>query len=298
MYRTKFATYFQPVFEAPNDNGGGNNGTPWFKADAFKGLVDDHTIGYWQNRYPDKLNDPAQLALATSKAHREAEAKLGIPSHEVLRVPSKPDDAGWANVWERLGVPKDAKDYTFKGADGKDLEGATADTLREIATKGKLTKEAAQAVAEGVLKLQSKDAETAKTIADGKIAEERTKLQTNWGNNFAANKFIAGQAVAKLAEKIGAPELAQAMEALEKQIGYGPVMEMFRVIGVSMGESKFVNSDGKPDGGIMSVEQAKSKREELKRDQGFVKRWNSGDVSARSEMAALDRIIAGAQQAA
>lgn len=292
MWRTKFAVYFPRCFDVATEGTTTTTTTaaPWYKADAYAGRVDDHTIGYWQNRYAEHINNPAEIALAASKAHREAEAKLGIPSNEILRVPSKPDDAGWQNVWDKLGVPKDAKDYAFKNADGTDMPAAVADELRAAAAKAHLTKEAAAEMAQTFTKIQSKAGDAAQAEATAKLAQEKAALEQSWGQNAAANQFIAQQAIAKLAEQIQKPELIEAVSKLEGTIGYAKVMEMFRVIGQGMGEGKFVQG-GKTDGGAMSYEQAVQKRGELKNDTDFVKRFNEGDSGARREMDALDYII-------
>ena len=66
-------------------------------------------------------------------------------------------------------------------------------------------------------------------IETEKLALEKAELAKSWGSNYAANKIVAENA----ARALGIDPAAVA--ALEQQVGYGKVMEMFRTIGAKIG---------------------------------------------------------------
>ncbi|SRR5579884_2976376 len=282
---------------------------PWYGTNADPALV-----GYLQNRGWDKL-DPAAAALAAAQAHREASQFLGVPPEQLLRLPKDAsDEAAWKTVYQRLGAPADPKEYAFDGVDFGDPD-LTADftgVLRSSASKYGLTKEAAAGLAADLFKwIEGKGAaEDAEATAAREAA--MTALKQSWGNNYAANEFIANQAVAKLDQMMGGDgRLAKAVKALVEggHAHLNDAMEMFRVIGQGLGEDKFVSGTGVGGGvgGAMTREQALQRRYELtgipanggpmgKPDQEFIARLNRGDAAAKREWAALTAIIAGVPQ--
>lgn len=257
--------------------------TPW-----YTGKVDNETVGYWQIKGLD-VNDPAAIAVATSKFHREAEKFLGAPSNQLLRMPAANDEAAQKTFWQRLGAPVDAAGYDFttvKRADGKDLDPKFVDHVRGMATALNLPKDTATRVATEFLKFTEGADTEAAAVKTAALATEKTALATNWGANAEANMFVAKSAAKALG--IG-PETVTALESV---IGYSKVMDMFRVIGTKIGEDKFITNPGGNNNQVMTRDQAAARLTELKADQAFVKRYLSGDAAAAREMGALQVIIA------
>jgi hypothetical protein len=259
--------------------------TPWF---AGKEGVDAETVGYFTTRGWDK--DPSVAAIEASKAHRAAEKFIGVPTSELVRVPKEANDARWPEIWQRLGMPKDAAGYDLsnvKGTDDKPLNGAMLDQVRKLAHSLNLPADRAPLLAQELVKLNVEHSAGDDAQRAVKLDEERAALKTNWGNHFEANKFIARNAALKL----GVTPVE--VDALEQVIGYAKVMEMLRNIGVRMGEDKFVRNDAKPGGGVFSREEAASRLAELKADRDWVKRYSSGGAAEKREMDGLLRIISG-----
>jgi len=260
-------------------------GEPWFKGVSG---VDDEIIGHLQNRGLDKKS-AAEAAISEARAYREAQKLLGVPPEQLVRIPKDANDQeGWAKLHERLGVPTDLTKYDFsdvKFTDGSAVEDDFVKSLREFAGSTKLTVDAAKSVARFIVKQieASEAADTAEYAS--KLANEQTILKTNWGSNAAVNKVVAENAAAKLGVK---PE---EIAALEKGVGYARVMEMFRNIGVRMGEDQFVNG-GQP-GGAMTVEQAKATLAQREADKDWVAKFERGDSAAKNEWNNLTRVIAG-----
>lgn len=257
---------------------------PWFSS------LDDEHKGHVQNKGWDKLA-PAEAAAAMARAHREAEKRLGVPPNEVLRVPSKPDDAGWAAVWEKLGAPKEASAYDLapiKFKSGDELDDSFVSLMRDTAHKLHLSPNAAQdmtkAFVEFMENAEANEAAEAKLVAE----TEQRKLDANWGNMKEANTFVARQAI----ERLGLTK--EFAEGLERQVGYAETMETFRKIGMMMQEPGFVGGQGAgTNPQAMSREQAVARLEELQRDSAWFQRFYNGDAAARSEWERVTRKIAG-----
>lgn len=243
-------------------------------------------VGFAQSKGWDKL-PPAEAAAQAIGSYREAQGFIGADPKSLVRLPKDAsDEAGYAALWERLGVPKEAKDYDFGEVKIGD-EPAPADWLdwaRNTALSLHLPKDQAPAFAQALAK-QMNDAATAQAAeTTAALQAERDELTKNWGQNFEANKFIAKQGAAKL----GLDE--KAVDALEKVTGYAKTMEALRRVGVMSGEANFVSGDGKGNG-VMTRDQAIARKAELEQDTAWVKSYLDGDVAKGREMLALNTII-------
>lgn len=270
----------------PNPNPNPNPAKPWYDGVA---TVTPELVGHWQNRgLHDKT--PAEVAIAMTTAHREAESKLGVPADQLLRLPKDPNAPEWSGVWERLGRPKEAKEYDFstvKTKAGEALPDDLADHLRNTAFTANMSKDAALRLAQETVKRMDAQKEADAAVYTDKIAAEKTKLQDNWKSNFEANMVIAKAGAAKLGIS---PE---AVDALEKVVGYAEVMDAFRKVGMSTTEAQFVQGGNKDfNGGLMTKEQAAAKKAELQADNAWVTRWLNGGANEARELAAITRILA------
>lgn len=259
-------------------------GTPWFTGVAG---VDADMTTYFTARGIDKLQ-PAQAAVELAKAHRAAESKLGIPADQILRMPKDAGDTeGWKALHTKLGVPGDPKDYDFstvKGADGTALPQAVTDWLRATAVKLNLPKDAAVAFATDFQKHQADGLASTKAEFDGKLVAQKVELEKNWGVNKDANLFIAKQA----AKALGVDP--ETIAALEGQIGYSKVMEMFRSIGTKIGEDKYISGNS-TNAGVMTRDQAQVRKSELMADTAWRDRYMAGGTNEAKEMTALNTLI-------
>lgn len=250
--------------------------------------LDAETIGHIQNRgWHDKPAD--EVAREAIKAHRAAEGHLGVPADRLVKLPAAtaaPED--WdRDVWQRLGAPKAATDYDFSSVKvgDADLPQADADFLRQQAWNARMSPEKALAFAKDYVAQRVNSASSQAAEQTAALVVEKTKLAESWGSNFEANRFIAGQA----AQKLGIDP--EAITALEGQVGYAKVMEMFRQLGTRMGEATFVSNGQNFNGGVMTKEQASEKKAALMADTAWAKRYLDGDMAAAKEMEAVIRII-------
>lgn len=271
-------------------------GTPWYQ--GAEG-VDQEMIGHWQNKGWD-ATDPAKLAIAASKSQRDAEKLIGARvDHDLVAVPKDPTKGDWNGVWTKLGKPATAAEYDFAGItkkDGSALDEAFVNSIRDVAFKANVAKGAAGDIVKGVLGyydgLEARD--SAETAA--KLTEEKAALAKNWGTTpdrleQSPHMLAARKAVAALGVD------AAAVQALEKGVGYGKVMSMFRDIAAKIGEDKFITGDGNGKGnqGLLTVDQAVARKAELMRDSVWGTKFLNNDQEAKREMNALDVIISGSR---
>lgn len=252
-------------------------------------------VGHAQNKGWDKLA-PDAAAREAIKAHRHAELSLGVPADRVLKLPAadaKPED--WNPVYQRLGAPKEAKEYDFstvKDKAGNPLDADLLEALRAASFENHLSKAAAAALAQKVSGWTDAQGAKAGTIDQAKIAEEKAALRDSWGKFYDARLIVAKQ----VAEKFGFT--GDMLDVMEGQAGFAKVMKALSDIGSAIGEDRFINP-GKAANGAMTKEQAIARKAELLSDSGWVGTektpgsYLGGDATKNQEFQALLKIIAG-----
>lgn len=256
---------------------------PWFDG------IDAETIGHWDNK-GWKKDDPKALTTELTKAWKGLEKHFGAPADQILRLPAKPDDeAGWAAVRQRLGMPAEAKDYDFstiKRADGTQIEQGLADSLRAALHKAGTPKDAAPDIVKAVVKNLDDASAAAASARAATLKTERDALTKEWGNNFEFNRLTAMQG----AKRLGVDEATVA--TLENAVGYSKIMEMFRKIGQGTNEDTFVEA-GMNNGNPTTMNGAKARIAELKSDPDFIKKYLAGSKKEVDEMNNLIALASG-----
>lgn len=244
--------------------------------------------------------DISEAFRETAKAHLEAQAYIGVPKEQLLKLPkadAPPEE--WDAVYEKLGYSKNADDYKLdelKRADGSDVDDGFKDFVRAQATELKLSPTAAAKFADAVLK--HNESGTAARTADETAAATKAleQLRQSWGPNYEANKVIAdnGYAAAMQAAGLTQEQMTKATQQAGELIGKAEAMQMFLGLGQKLGEDKFVGGGG-PGGnlGPRNAEQAKARIEELMKDSTFTKRWLDGGTAECKEMDNLHRLAVG-----
>ena len=252
---------------------------------------DADIVGHAQNKGWDKM-PPAQAALEAAKAHRASERLIGVPAERIVTLPKEAtDEAGWQNVWTKLGAPREAKDYDFttvKFTDGKELDAAFVDTLRAAAFKNHLPTAAAQDFAKSIVKLVEDGDKADAAVDQNKMREEQDKLVTAWGAANVETNLVLARAVA---QRLG-PEYEAAFKTIEAQkgVGFSGVAKLLHKLSSAMGEDSLIrnlNGNGAP---VLTKEQAGARLTELQNDPDWSKRLIKGDVHANAEWQALTRI--------
>lgn len=245
--------------------------------------------------------DPSAAFLETAKAHQEAQAYIGVPKEQLLKLP-KADAAPeeWDDVYARLGYSKNADDYKLEGlkrADGSDVDDGFKDFVRSQATELKLSPAATAKLADATLKNMegATAAQTAAQTAEATKALEQ--LRQSWGPNYEANKVIADNAYAALMAAAGFDQtkMTAAIQKLGETAGRAETMQMLLAVGQKLGEDKFVGGGG-PGGGHLgprNAEQATARIAELKADPTWVSRYLAGGSAEKKEMENLHTLAYG-----
>ncbi len=250
------------------------NQTAWHS--GFEG----DTLGYIQNRGLDKLDANGALT-ATIQAHKEAEKMLGAPADKVLRMPEPNDVDGWAKFHTALGRPADAAGYNMEGVEEK-----VAGVVREQAFRLGLSADKGRELAKSLNDFAVKEAADKTEAAAQQLQVSQAALKADWG----PSEFDAKMQVSRSAAKaLNVSE--DALNALEAQLGYQQVMNMFLNIGSKIGEDKFVRTDHSLS--LVTREGATAQITALTSDKDFVKKYQSGDVDANAKMSALMAIAHG-----
>jgi hypothetical protein len=250
-------------------------------------------LGHWQNA-GWSTKSAAEVAREATKSWKAAEKFVGMPPEQLIRVPKDvKDEVGWKAVWERLGKPKDAKEYDFsalKFSDGAALDEGFVNLMRDASYRFNLPKDTASAITAEFVKYLDGAETGEKAEREAKLIEQKAALKKNWGPNEAANLFVAQRTAAALGI---APETVAALEGV---IGYDRIMEMFRTIGTKIGEDKFVQGthQSQQAGGVMTAESAKARKADLMGDKVWVKSFLEGDPAKAREMTALNTILVAA----
>ena len=270
-------------------------GAKWF--DTF----DDTLKNYIATRGLAE-KDPATAFAETAKAHQEAQAYIGVPSEQLLRLP-KADAAPeeWDAVYERLGYVKDAKAYTLDGvkfADGSEVDDSFRSFIQTQAQALKLspaaaTKLAAETVA--YLEKAEQGASSEDQIAAVRAAEQ---LRQSWGPNYEANMVIADRAYLAMQAAAGfTPEqMRDSMTKLRDVQGTEGVMQILLAVGQRLGEHGFIDpgkTPADPNALIASREQAVARKAELLADDEWKKRFSTSGSAEIRQMAELDMRIVG-----
>jgi hypothetical protein len=251
-------------------------------------------IGFWQNKGYD-ITSPKALAEKLTEQYRAAEKHIGAPPDQILRLPkadATPEEK--AAFRQKLGAPAKAEEYDFstvKDAAGQPLAQPLADALRASFLAHGIAKDTAPAVALDVVKALDSVKKTSSTVTDAALAEERGKLEKNWGGKESTTYRFNLLQAREGAARLGLDE--NAVATLENLMGYSSVMDALRKIGNARKEDVFVDNPAASGGKVTTREGALSRKQELFADQAWVKRLNSGDAEAKTEWKRLNQMIEG-----
>lgn len=246
--------------------------------------VAPEVLGFWQNKGLP-LDSPKDFGLKLTELYKGAEKFIGVPPDQVIKIPKS--DAPAEDIrayYERLGAPKEAKDYDLSAVKDPGISEAMRAAMHE---RG-VSKDAAVAIASSVARaIESKSTSDTTELA-ATLQAQKDALAKNWGDKFQYNQLQAIEGARRLGiDKDG-------VAALEKTIGYDKVMEAMRKIGAHTREDTFVERGaGGPVGDVTTLEGAQARKNELMADKTWVEKYNAGDPAAKREMTRLNQMITG-----
>lgn len=243
---------------------------PWYST------VEDADLRGWAENKGFKT--PAEAL----KAAQSAEKFLGVPKEQLLRLPKEAGDAGWKDVWKRLGTPEKVDGYELKPSEKLGGDEKFMGWAKETFLKHNLTKTQAESLVADWNKYQETMYDTLKGEHDTKSSQEFDGLKKEWGNAYDPNVAAASAAVRQFGLS------ADQVDKMQDALGYGATMKLLHNIGKSLGEGKFVSGSGNPDG-RKSPDAAQNEINALMKDSAFRAKVMAGDVDAKAKW---DRLIA------
>ncbi len=223
-------------------------------------------------------------ALAESYKHLEAKLSTKHPEDRTILLPEKMEGAEARAVWERLGAPKEAKDYALP-RDEKSTDPKFTEWAETAFYKHNLTKDQALGVVKDYNERLIADAASRAETQRNSILQANETLKKEWGASYDANLNLAKQG----AKILGLD--AKTLDTIEATQGREKLFKSLQRIGVSVGEAGFV--DGGAGGPTaMTPEQAQGEISKLIKDKEFGKKVNSGDVEATKRWNELNKLAA------
>lgn len=215
-------------------------------------------------------------------SYQNLEKKMGAPEDRLLRLPEKMEGPEARAVWERLGTPKEAKEYGLPRVENGDNSFAdfAESAFHKIGIPKAQAVELAGAYSQyglDVAAAQSKARSQAITIGDEALKRE-------WGNGYEANVGIVKQGVRILGLD------AKTLDLMEIGLGREALYKNLQKIGVSVGEAPFIAGGAAPASGGETPEVAQEKIKQLQADRKFGKKLGRGDVEATNEWNRLHKI--------
>lgn len=223
----------------------------------------DEARGYIANK---GFKSPADVL----ESYRNFEKLQGVPQDRILKLPENLDSPEARALWERLGAPKEAKDYKFEGVDPKHAE-----YLAKVYHELGVPKSMAEKVTAKLNEYSTQQATQAQEAQKQVMEQAKQTLMKEWGAAFEQNTNVVDSA----ARNLGLDPKENL--ALANALGPDKAMKLLYKLGTATGEHTFVT--GKNANTIMEPTQALSKISQLKTDSTFQQRLHSGEVGAVAE---------------
>lgn len=215
---------------------------------------------------------------AVVDAYRNLEKMVGAPPERIIKMAEKiRDDAGnltpeAKQIFERLGAPKEAKDYQLEIPKEFGDEKLT-EQFKNLFHQEGVNKASAEKIVKTWNEYQANIAKLNKEAFEANFKNQDQSLRKDWGQAYEQNVNIAKEAV----RTVGID--AKSIDALAAQIGHDKTMQLFHKLGAAVGEGKFIKGDS--PNRIMEPSSAQYQIKELMKDRDFATRLDKGDMEAR-----------------
>lgn len=215
--------------------------------------------------------------------YRNAEQKLGVPPDQLLRMPKDDNDVeGFRGVMAKLGLPETPEGYELTVPEGHPdafLKQATG-WFHELGIPKRQAAGLAGKWNEYVSAQQTAQAEQIE-VRDGKDIDA---MMAEMGDEYDKNVEFSRR-VRRAAGLTDDEALAVA-----RSIGLKRTTMMFAELGKAMGEHRFHGSETGSSTFGMSIEGARARITELRKDQAFVAALTAGDADKKAEWTRLHKI--------
>ena len=245
----------------------------------------------------DRLASSDEAAATIFKSYVNLEKTRPDPARTIV-LPTDANDPAWANVYQRLGAPKDPSEYKFEGVtfkDGTVPEAPLFDLVKTMAAKFHLPVDAAKQLATDLVAYTDTHNETEAADLASRIAVGEGVLKGEWKDSYDTNVSVAARAL----QSLGLDK--DVTDVLVEKLGVDKVMKIGYDLGQKMGEADLVKGDtdlanvnnGQPV--QRTREEAMKERNRLTHDEEFRKKIVAGDTEALKIIETLTQQMVGTQ---
>lgn len=239
-------------------------------SDWVSGLP-ENVRGYVANK---GFKDPSMVV----DAYQNLERLIGLPKERLLKLPEKPDDPSWGEIYGKLGRPEKPEGYQLEvpkeGGDKAFVEWA-AKNFHEL----NLTRKQGESLVTKWNELQASKIEAQKTATQQAQESQRATIKKEWGAAYT-DKLKSME--------LGAQKLGLSPEHVDKigqALGIDNTARLLEKVGTAMGEGRFITgADNGRQFGPLAPVAARDRIQTLMHDPDFSARYLKGETSAREEM--------------
>ena len=195
----------------------------------------------WKSALPKELQEEPSLKVihdltGLAKSYVNAQKLVGA---DKIPVPSKhATEDDWKNVFHKLGLPQDSKEYVVKFKEGVSIDEEFSNQFKEVAFKSGVLPKQAQALADWWSDASLKAEQTLVEKHKAKDAQELETLKSTWGEAFDVKVNYARQALVELND----PEFTKFLD----QTGLGNNAKVIKAL-AGLGE-KFLKESSEKGG--------------------------------------------------
>lgn len=268
-------------------SGGGGQGGAWF--DTFQ----DQGVKEWVASYKDAYPSPEAMALKAWNLEKFVGADKAGRGIIVPKPEAKPEE--WQAFYKKVGGVPDKPEGYVVHSDPKIAAELAADPLivqfREQAHKMGMPPQFLKGAVEWYVGAMKGLRETQLASLEQTAEKDLADLHKEWQGTKYDESVELGRRAAKMFIPHENPQqMEEILNKMEGALGTKFTLKLWAAIGQGLSEHGFVQDPLNTNSGAMTPEGARLKIRELKADQGFQKRFTSGDVESKKEWDMLHRI--------
>lgn len=215
----------------------------------------------WHKAIPDEVMSQSNLKSfktveALAKSYLHSQKMLGT---DKIAIPKNAGDAEMREIFEKLGLPKEAEKYDIKPSENSPVDPEFVKNFKEAAFKTGVMPQQAQKLLNWVEEVTTAKQASALLKEQGQYARDINLIKEEWGDAYNEN---VARAKAALREFSGSQE---DMEYIKGNFGANPaVLRLLTKIGATLAEDKIKGAGGTGVPGQYTPNDAKARIAEIK----------------------------------
>ena len=259
-----------------------NNGNSSSQANDQTGNSSDSGKAWYESFSKPEIKSYVQKkgfesAETLADSYLNLEKLAGGDRKNLVKLPDDLGSAEMSPIWERLGRPKEAKEYTFNLPE--DLKPYIPEThmekAKELSLKHNIPRRQIEGFMKDFLELRSGEIKAQLEGLQAKQGEDSKALEKSWGQAHKENLNI----VSNTAKRLGLSD--QDWQGLQSTLGVKRAHDLMYEIGKGSKESNFVNNGKGASNQTVTADDAKVEIKQLIQDSDFARRLSSGDIEAK-----------------